>query len=272
MVWLTALYPLWLAWQANRQTSLHHAISWVIASWAGWGAALASAASWPSLPATASCYVALSLTGCAAVAVLGARRPGVHAWNFVVVALLAVDLLALAESLLTARALQLNVYRLACVAGPLAVGVLNYLPTQLAPAALALLVGCILELVALVSVAGGGPERSLVLEAGWIAIVFAPWVAYTCLGRQNASASAFDRLWLDFRNRFGLVWSQRLREQFNRSAANARWPVVLRWQGLRLLTGAVRTESAASSDAIVTLRALLKRFGSEEDGHFPEHR
>src|SRR6266404_5962935 len=133
LVWLTGLYPLWRAWQANRQTSLLQAVSWAIASWASWGAALASAAHWPSLAATASCYFALSLTGCAAVAVLGARRPGVSAWNFVVAALLAVELFALAESTLTAGTLQLNFFRLACLAGPLAVGILNYLPTQLAP-------------------------------------------------------------------------------------------------------------------------------------------
>src|SRR5207237_694189 len=152
------------------------------------------------LAATASCYSALSLTGCAAVAVLGARRPGVSAWNFVVVALLAVDLLALAECLLTAGTLQLNVFRLACLAGPLVVGVLNYLPTRLAPAALALLIGCALELAALIRVARTGQERPLVLEAGWLAIVFTPWVAYSCLRRGDAGASEFDRLWLDFRN------------------------------------------------------------------------
>ena len=74
LVWLTDVYPLWRAWQANRQTSLRQAVSWAIASWAGWGLALAGAARWPALMATASCYFALSLTGCAAVAVLGARR------------------------------------------------------------------------------------------------------------------------------------------------------------------------------------------------------
>src|SRR5207249_7117543 len=107
---------------------------WAIASWAAWGMALATATSWPSAAATASCYAAVSVTGCAAVAVLGARRPGVGAWNFVVGALLAVDLLGLAESTLTAGSLQLNAFRLMCLAGPLAVGGLNYLPTRLAPA------------------------------------------------------------------------------------------------------------------------------------------
>src|SRR5207302_3556673 len=132
VVWLSGLFPLWRAWQANRHTGLVQAVCWAIASWAGWGLAIAKAASGPSLATTASCYLALSLTGCAAIAVLGARRPGAQAWNFVVVALLAVDLLPLAETMLTGGVLQLNVFRLTCLAGTLAVGAFNYLPTRLA--------------------------------------------------------------------------------------------------------------------------------------------
>ncbi len=268
LVWLTGVYPLWRAWQANRETSLLHAVCWAIASWAAWGAALASAARWPSLAATVSCYSALSLTGCAAVAVLGARRPGVRTWNFVVVALLAVELLALAESLLTAGTLRLNVFQLTCLAGPLAVGVLNYLPTQLAPAALSLLLGCALEFAALVLSTRKGQERLPLGEMGGIALAFTPWVAYGCLRGGHTAGSEFDRLWRDFRNRFGFVWGQRLRDQFNRSAANAGWPVVLRWQGLRLLPGAPQPEAAAQTALLAALRALLKRFGPEEEKRF----
>jgi hypothetical protein len=206
----------------------------------------------------------LSLTGCAAIAVLGARRPGVHAWNFVVVALLAIELLPLAESLLTAGSLRLNLSCLLCLGGTLAVGVCNYLPTRFAPAACALLFGCALELGALVTAPGTGQEPRSILEAGWIAIACTPWIAYASVRSSPAAPSEFDRLWLGFRNRFGLVWSQRLREQFNRSAANAGWPVLLRWQGLRLLPGTPPPQPAAQSLMLATLRALLKRFGPEQ--------
>ena len=270
LVWLTAIYPLWRAFQANRQTSLVHAVYWAIAGWAAWGLAMASAATWPTTAATASCLLALSLTGCAAVAVLGARRPGVSAWNFVIGALLAVDLLPLAESQLTAGILQLNFYRLVCLVAPLAVGVLNYLPTQLAPAALALLLGCGLELAGLATSTGAGREHRLALEAGWIALAFTPWIAFASLGARNAPASEFDRLWVDFRNRFGFVWAQRLREQFNRSAVNAGWTVILRWQGLRLLPGTLTPERSAQDAMLATLRALLKRFGMGENASLPE--
>jgi hypothetical protein len=264
LVWLTGLFPLWRAWQANRHTSLVQAVCWAIASWAAWGLAIAKAASGPSLATTASCYLALSLTGCAAIAVLGARRPGAQAWNFVVVALLAVDLLPLAETMVTGGVLQLNVFRLTCLAGTLAVGAFNYLPTRLAPAALALLLGCTLELWAVLLSARADQDSGPLLEAGWLALVFTPWIGYASIRGGKPASSAFDRLWLDFRNRFGFVWGQRLREQFNRSAANARWPVVLRWQGLRLLPGTPPLEMPVQKLMLITLRALLKRFGPEE--------
>src|SRR5207249_5282 len=81
--------------------------------------------------------LALSLTGCAAVAVLGARRPGVVAWNLVVAALLAVMLLPVAASVVTGREMQPG-HRMLLLACAVGAGVLNYLPTRLGPAAVAL--------------------------------------------------------------------------------------------------------------------------------------
>ena len=34
---------------------------------------------------------------------------------------------------------------------------------------------------------------------------------------------------VSFRDSWGLMWSQRFREQFNRAAENAGWPITLRW-------------------------------------------
>src|SRR5437016_13832974 len=90
---LTGVYPLWRAWRANRRTSLIQALHWAILSWVAWGLALLVADRWPAESAKVTCYLALCLTGCAGVAVLGARRPGLGAWNFVVLALLAINLL-----------------------------------------------------------------------------------------------------------------------------------------------------------------------------------
>ncbi len=87
----------------------------------------------------------------------------------------------------------------------------------------------------------------------------APCAVWGCWWGPRPAQSEFDRLWLDFRDRFGFFWSQRVREQFNNSAAHAGWPVYLRWRGLRRTT----REPIGPFDQqamIDTLRKALQRF------------
>jgi hypothetical protein len=261
---LTASYPLWRAWRANRDTSLRYAVGWAILAWTGWagvvGLGALSGPGWGLRPAR---LLALALTSAAVVAVLGARRPGVTAWNFVVLGLLAVMLLPLIEQLV-AGGQPLDPVRAMFLCGTLAVGLLNYLPTRLAPAVLVLGLGCGWEAWTLLA-----PEQSgLALSAdgrGWLWIALSPWVGWLALRLRPAVQSEFDHLWLDFRDRFGLVWGQRLREQFNRVADHAGWPVHLSWQGLRLKADAASPDEAGRNAILAALRALLKRFRWQED-------
>jgi hypothetical protein len=258
LVFLSGAYPLWVAWRANRRTSLAHAVGWAVAAWAAWGGLLVVAAgSGPTADTATPSYLALCLTGCAAVAVLGARRPGVGAWNFVLLGLLAVMLLPLAENLFVAGH-ALDPLRVVFLAATVAVGVVNYLPTRLAPAALLVGGACALELLRLAGQGDGEPALSGLLAG------LAPWAALAGWRRRPAPPSEFDLIWLDFRDRFGFLWGQRTREQFNRSAANAGWPVVLRWQGLRLRPGTSLPGPAVQTAIVATLRGLLKRFGEED--------
>jgi hypothetical protein len=261
LIFLSAAYPLSLAWAANRRTTLLHAVAWAFAAWVAWlgAAAFAGAAVGTAQRETAR-YLALALTGCAGVAVLGARRPGVGAWNFVLLGLLAVMLLPLAEGLLLGGR-PLDTLRLVFLGATLAVGVLNYLPTRLALGALLLALGGGWEVAALAGGVASPPGGDV--EPGWLCVGLAPWG--TLLGvRRRAARSDFDLLWLEFRDRFGLVWGQRVREQFNNAAAHAGWPVTLYWQGLVLAPGAARPEPAARAEMTATLRALLNRFGPDE--------
>jgi hypothetical protein len=261
---LSGAYPVWVAWQANRRTSLAHAVSWMLAAWVAWGGLLvyrASPAMGPGclLPR----YLALSLTGCAGVAVLGARRPGVAAWDFVVLGLLIVLLLPLAESLLATGA-PLGWFRRLFLGAVLAVGLLNYLPTRLGLAALALGLGCVTEFMVLVdATASASAEARQTL--GWLALDLVPWLGFLGWRVAPRARSAFDQRWQDFRDRFGLVWGQRVREQFNRAAANAGWPVHLNWRGVRLSAGAVPPGPEMQQAMAATLRALLKRFSGDVD-------
>lgn len=260
LILLSGAYPLWKAWIGNRRTALLQAIQWSMVAWAAWGAALA-AALWRS-PAEATLrYLALGLTGCTGVAVLGARRPGVTAWNFVVAGLLAVLLLPLLE-----RPTDLSLPRLGFLGATLAIGLLNYLPTRFALAVLVFGIGCTTEFLTLVGEEVDTSRMAEMIVAGRCLLAISPWIALACSYRGSKPLPEFDRIWLSFRDRFGLLWGQRMREQFNRSAANAGWPVQLLWRGLRKLPEAENRDLPVDDikEMVSTLRALLKRFGPEE--------
>jgi hypothetical protein len=262
LILLSGAYPLLLAWNANRRTALLQAVYWAAAAWAVWGVTMLRLAVPPQEGAAPLRYLALCLTGCAFVAVLGARRPGVLAWNFVVAGLLAVLLLPVAYGLGRPSLHWVNALSLAAT---LAAGVLNYLPTRLLPAALTLGLGCALELPRWLPAETGGAEwAEQALPVGLLLVALTPWVALVAVVSGPLPAAEFDRLWVGFRDRFGLLWALRVREQFNRAAANAGWPVVLRWRGLRLLPGTKLADVADQKQVVDTLAALLKRFGPAE--------
>jgi len=252
IVLLSTAYPLGVAWAKNRRTTLLHALSWAWLAWLAWLMVAGGAAVWPSLDGPLGRYLALCLTGCAGVAVLGARRPGAGAWNFVVAGLLAVLLLPVARGLGVPRP---EPWHLAFLGVTLAVGVVNYLPTRLSLAVLFAAAGCGVEVARLAAV---GPAGEF---AGRALLALAPWVGWVVVSGAPAPAAEFDRLWLAYRDRFGLVWGQRMREQFNQAAANAGWPVVLTWQGLAATAGSA---PPPGPQAVATLQAVLKRFGPEE--------
>src|SRR5688572_26789476 len=80
---VAGLYPLFRAWRGLAGTTLRHALTWAAAAWLAWCATGLAGGGREGR------YLALCLAACAGVAVLGARRPGVGAWNFVVAGLLA---------------------------------------------------------------------------------------------------------------------------------------------------------------------------------------
>src|SRR5438105_4854426 len=92
----TTAYPLAVAGRASRRSTLRQAVSWAASAWALWLLVLVAAALGHQA-GDAGRYLALCVTGCASVAVLGARRPGVGAWNFVVCGLLLVLVLPVVD-------------------------------------------------------------------------------------------------------------------------------------------------------------------------------
>jgi hypothetical protein len=133
-----------------------------------------------------------------------------------------------------------------------------------------LALGCAVELLNVGTWSDGIGLAEWLQPFGRLLLAVAPWVAWArCSGNRRFS-SEVDRLWLDFRDRFGLVWGQRLREQFNRAVANGGWPVQLRWQGLAVLHAShPAPDPELAANLVGLLRALLKRFGPTEDPQLP---
>ncbi|MFO0809449.1 MAG: hypothetical protein U0746_12555 [Gemmataceae bacterium] len=230
---LLAALPLVRATYANRRTALIHALGWCWAAWVAWSLAAMDVTPF-------RCYLAQSLTGCAGVAVLGARRPGVVAWHFVVVGLLVVLLLPAIESVARGATVHLDAPRVAFIVVLLGTVVTNYLPTRSVAGAISLAAGLAI-----------GIEHYM---ASLVAIFLAPWLAWLGFLRQGKSP-AVDARWQDFRDRFGAIWALRVREQFNAAARNSGLAIDLRWTGVRGLTN--ENDEAAKD----LLAALLQRFG-----------
>jgi hypothetical protein len=140
------------------------------------------------------------------------------------------------------------------------VAVLNYLPTRLGPAAGLLGLGCVWEMLALLAPGVLTGPTGLDFSPGWLCLALVPWAALLAWKGRPRADSAFDALWRRFRDGFGLVWGQRLRDQFNRAAANAGWPVYLTWRGLIYTARVLPPDESLQATLLATLRAMLKRF------------
>jgi hypothetical protein len=245
-------------WLGNRQTSLSHSLVWALVAWVAW---IVSLMLEPigSVPGP-YVYLALALSGCASVAVLGARRPGVTMWNAVVLALLLMEMLPIAEALTKQQDLKVDVLRLTTLAGACFIGMVNYLPTRFLVGAALICAGCACEWFRFLDAGEGSHEELDVV--GRAALAAGPGL--TLLSNRmlrRRARNEFDSTWLTFRDRFGVVWGQRLREQFNQSARHANWPVVLTWPGVRVQPGKAPPDGAQSKSMLNALNALMKRFG-----------
>jgi hypothetical protein len=243
---LVAIWPWVKAWYASRQTSLGHALGWAMAAWLSWAWVLMEPLG------EAARYLALCLTGCAGVAVLGARRPHVAAWDFVVLGLLAVMLLPLVEGWFLGTPL-LGLLRIMFLAGTLLVGIINYLPTRLGFAALMTGVSCGTVMVGIVE------KERMPEQVTWfaaLALVLLPWVAWGNWSWGQQRGNSLDQRWLNFRDQFGLLWAMRIKEMFNHAARHAGWDIVLTWGGL--VGPDVNKVSLEEIEKILT--GLLKRF------------
>jgi hypothetical protein len=205
------------------------------------------------------------------VSVLGARNPGGGAWAILMALLVVVFLIPWLETAGRLRHgpgvadVQLHspwtlFYGLLVLAG-----VTNYLPTRYSPAATAVGAGLLLEYLGLTRSDWSNLTRTQTwLAVAWTLAAGARFAAFRA-ERPNAGRNNLERLWLWFRDHWGVVWALRVQERFNRSAELARWPSRLTWFGLSPTSESEEDRSTElPSAAEATLRGLLRRFVTPE--------
>jgi hypothetical protein len=256
--------------RAIGQTTLLAGWWWTLAALMAWSlvelaAAVASPAAGKAwLPPLRLAAIALSF--CPVVALIGAKRPQHAAWNFVVLSLWGIVALPAAEAFFLNRGQRLEMgdargwfLWILILLTPI-----NLVPTRYWLASLLVAAGQILAL---------SPHLPLLRRAihssaellGLLLCVAALATAWLFWRSERSPTNAYDRLWLDFRDSFGLFWGLRVQERINAAAQQYGWDLELTWSGFRQRNGcAPLTAIDATIEPALrtTFKGLLRRFVS----------
>lgn len=181
-------------------------------------------------------YLSITLMLSPLVSVLGAKRPGIRVWNvFVVIPmLLMLNWPLIAELFGTPPNQSLN------LEPPALMGVIvvllmvlgNYFGTRLT---LPAMMYCLAMAIALSTCSESLPIpfRSPLLVRAFSGILVCSSL-FLMSWRMNSAANdrrGYERLWLDFRDWFGILWTRRVMERLNQSAESENWCVRLSLEG-----------------------------------------
>jgi hypothetical protein len=216
-------------------------------------------------------YLMVAAVLAALISILGARSPGSGAWAILMVLLVVVFLVPWLEASGRVRRAQgLGIIQLdspwTLFYGLLALaGVTNFLLTRYGLAAAVLGAGLLGEYLALTRTDYAPQTRARVWECVAWTVAASGWCADWSASAPLAGRNDLERLWLWFRDHWGVVWALRIQDRFNRSAELARWAVRVNWFGL---TSASTAEATVVTDlpvqAQATMRTLLRRFVTSE--------
>ncbi|MDP6718054.1 MAG: hypothetical protein QGF59_05360 [Pirellulaceae bacterium] len=214
-------------------------------------------------------FFVATLTFCPLMALMGAKRPQDRAWHFIVLSLwivlalpaMHVGLLRSGQTLSTPSPLAWFML------GLIVIGFFNRLLTPAWIGGLLFACGQTSLLAGHLPLVGNVPgiDRYPCELTGLGLIAASAVLSWWLSRRRRPSAEPLDRLWLEFRDLFGVLWALRLAERVNSAAALTNSDLVLRWSGFQTSAGGRITESL-SPDAIRILRQglenLLRRFVS----------
>ncbi|HMC10425.1 MAG TPA: hypothetical protein VKH44_04010, partial [Pirellulaceae bacterium] len=258
--------------RAIRQTTLVAAWWWTLLALIAWSGVELAAALWGEGSGEGLLgplrWAAMTLSSCPIVAVLGAKRPQQKAWNFVVLSLWAIVALPAAENFFLHRGQKLEMgdargwfLWILILLGPI-----NFIPTRHWLVSLVLAAGQVgafsSHLALLRRPMVPQPELVGLLLAGAALVV-----AWLSSRRATVAANSYDRLWIDFRDTFGLLWGLRVQERVNAAARQNGWDLELTWSGFRQRVSddpLAEIDPAIESVLRTTFRGLLRRFVSSE--------
>ncbi len=210
--------------------------------------------------APAARYAAAMSTFTPIMALLGAKRPQDRGWQWIVLTLWLILCQPAGEWLLFGGVAEIHPARFWFQMILVVVGATNGLGTR---NWLASALYCGGQILLLLPFHSADPPIAASSAAFWgLAGVFLSAVSITATGAsQRESRGSLDRVWLDFRDEFGVVWALRIVERVNASAKMYDWPVQLTWQGFRERES---TQTEVPPLVEESFRTLLRRFVSAE--------
>jgi hypothetical protein len=262
-----------LGFRGLRGTTLSAPALWAVAAALGVAVVEASLA-WPGPaldPMSASLwrYAAAAGTFCPLMGVLGAKRPQDRGWQWVVLSLWIILLVPAMQAVAARSGHRLELYGAwqLLLAALIAMGLLNYLPTRFALAAVLFAIGQSLLLGRyLVSINANDQGwrivgLALILAAAAAAIVIARWrIGAGADGGESSSIARSNARWFVFRDGWGAFWGLRVMQRVNQTAELSGWPVRLEWwDGFAPVNDETRDPQMAAQIQ-QTLDSLLRRF------------
>jgi hypothetical protein len=266
-----------LVLRTARGTTLPIPLSWALGCQLALSGCLIAGQLWPTLGRTSDFaawhFVAACGTFCPLVAIVGAKRPQHLAWNLVVLTLWGLLALPAAEVLLLqpGQQLEINSFRSWFLVALLLTELINFGFTRFWSATLWLIGAQMILLWPYLPWGRLTPLSSLAdfdrCALGCLLMATAFFQAFVTSRQRALAIGRLDRLWLDFRDSFGLFWALRLMERVNDTARQAGWDFDLGWTGFRTKQDfAPLSELPGEIEQPLrnTLQGLLRRFVSEE--------
>ncbi|RIK73297.1 MAG: hypothetical protein DCC67_18050 [Planctomycetota bacterium] len=230
---------------------------------------LATRPATPALWASLLRYLAAVGTFSPLMAVLGAKRPQDRGWQWIVASLWLVLLVPAGQALVAPSGERLELFAAwkLLLWALVALGLLNYLPTRLAPAAVLFAAGQVLILSPqLFDVASAGHRHLAGMALIALCVVAATLIARATrrgsTERRGADAPPLPRLserWCALRDGWGAFWALRIQQRIAQAAELGAWPVRLQWwSGFE--PADARLEPHVIAQIEQSLDALLRRF------------